>query len=145
MEERKGYVTNIIYRNVENGYTVFELEQSNGEEETCVGTLPFINEGEYVKVTGEMVQHPVYMEQLKVRSFEVQAPDNETAMLRYLGSGAIAGVRGGLAKRIVDKFGGKTFEIIEQEPERLAEVKGISEKMARSIGEQFEEKIRLFD
>lgn len=140
MEERKGYVTNIIYRNVENGYTVFELEQSDGEEETCVGTLPFINEGEYVKVTGEMVQHPVYMEQLKVRSFEVQAPDNETAMLRYLGSGAIAGVRGGLAKRIVDKFGGKTFEIIEQEPERLAEVKGISEKMARSIGEQFEEK-----
>ena len=84
MEERKGYVTNIIYRNVENGYTVFELEQSDGEEETCVGTLPFINEGEYVKVTGEMVQHPVYMEQLKVRSFEVQAPDNETAMLRYL-------------------------------------------------------------
>ena len=140
MEERKGYVTNIIYRNVENGYTVFELEQSDGEEETCVGTLPFINEGEYVQVTGEMVQHPVYMEQLKVRSFEVQAPDNETAMLRYLGSGAIAGVRGGLAKRIVDKFGGKTFEIIEQEPERLAEVKGISEKMARSIGEQFEEK-----
>ena len=80
------------------------------------------------------MQHPVYMEQLKVRSFEVQAPDNETAMLRYPGSGAIAGVRGGLAKRIVDKFGGKTFEIIEQEPERLAEVKGISEKMARSIG-----------
>ena len=63
MEERKGYVTNIIYRNVENGYTVFELEQSDGEEETCVGTLQFINEGEYVKVTGEMVHHPVYMEQ----------------------------------------------------------------------------------
>lgn len=140
MEERKGYITHIIYRNVENGYTVFELESTDGEEETCVGNLPFINEGEYVCVRGEMVQHPVYMEQLKVASCEVQEPEGEVAMLRYLASGAIAGIRGGLAKRIVDKFGDKTFEIIEREPERLAEVKGISEKKARAISMQFEEK-----
>lgn len=140
MEERKGYVSHIIFRNVENGYTVFELENTDGEVETCVGNFPFISEGEYVRVQGEMVHHPVYMEQLKVRSFEVEDPEDQIAMLRYLASGAIAGIRGGLAKRIVDKFGDKTFEIIEKEPERLAEVKGISEKKAMSISLQFEEK-----
>lgn len=140
MEERSGYVAHIIFRNVENGYTVFELEGTDGEEETCVGTFPFINEGEYVCVKGEMVQHPVYMEQLKVTSYEVKEPEDRIAILRYLASGAIAGIRGGLAKRIVDKFGDKTFEVIEKEPERLAEVKGISEKKARSIAMQFEEK-----
>ncbi len=140
MEERKGYVSHIIFRNQENGYTVFELEMSDGETETCVGTIPFINEGEYVCLKGEMVKHPVYMEQLKVSSFEVEEPDDAMAMLRYLASGAIAGIRGGLAKRIVDKFGDDTFRIIEKEPERLAEVKGISAKKAIAISMQFEEK-----
>lgn len=140
MEERNGYVSHIIYRNVENGYTVFELEGTDGEEETCVGTFPFLNEGEFVYVRGEMVQHPVYMEQLKVSFYEVKEPEDEMAMLRYLASGAIVGIRGGLAKRIVDKFGDKTFDIIEKEPERLAEVKGISEQKARTISEQFEQK-----
>lgn len=145
MEERKGYVSHIVFRNVENGYTVFELENTDGDTETCVGNFPFINEGEYVCVRGEMVHHPVYMEQLKVTSYEVQAPDDQMAMLRYLSSGAIAGIRGGLAKRIVDKFGDKTFEIIEKEPERLAEVKGISEKKAMAISLQFEEKREMRD
>ncbi|MBO5488062.1 MAG: ATP-dependent RecD-like DNA helicase [Eubacterium sp.] len=140
MEEREGYVSHIVFRNVENGYTVFELENTEGDTETCVGNFPFINEGEYVLVQGEMVHHPVYMEQLKVTHYEVKDPEDEVAMLRYLGSGAIAGVRGVLAKRIVDKFGEKTFEIIEKEPERLAEVKGISEKKAIQISHQFEEK-----
>lgn len=140
MEERKGYVSHIVFRNVENGYTVFELENTDGETGTCVGNFPFINEGEYVLVQGEMVHHPIYMERLKVAHYEVKDPEDEVAMLRYLGSGAIAGVRGGLAKRIVDKFGEKTFEIIEKEPERLAEVKGISEKKAIQISHQFEEK-----
>jgi exodeoxyribonuclease V alpha subunit len=140
MEERKGYVSHIVFRNVENGYTVFELENADGETETCVGNIPFINEGEYVCVKGQMVNHPVYMEQLKVETFEAQEPDNKMAMLRYLSSGAVSGIRGGLAKRIVDKFGEKTFAIIEKEPERLAEVKGISEKKAIAIAAQFEEK-----
>ena len=145
MEERKGYVSHIIFRNVENGYTVFELENTEGETETCVGNFPFINEGEYVHVKGEIIHHPVYMEQLKVTSYEVKDPEDQIAMLRYLGSGAIAGIRGGLAKRIVDKFGDKTFEIIEREPERLAEVKGISETKAMSISKQFEEKREMRD
>lgn len=140
MEERKGYVSHIVFRNTENGYTVFELENTDGETETCVGNFPFISEGEYVCVRGQMVHHPVYMEQLKVESFEIQEPDNQIAMIRYLASGAIAGIRGGLAKRIVDKFGDKTFEIMEKEPERLSEVKGISEKKAIAIAAQFEEK-----
>ncbi len=140
MVEREGYVGHIIFRNPENGYTVFELENREGEEETCVGTFPFLNEGEYVLVRGELVQHPIYMEQLKVQQYEVRQPEDALAMLRYLSSGAIAGIRGGLAKRIVDKFGDRTFEVIEKEPERLAEVKGISEKKAISISTQFEEK-----
>jgi len=112
MEERRGYVSHIVYRNVENGYTVFELENPDEDvEETCVGNVPFLNEGEYVCVRGELVTHPIYQEQLKVMSCEVQEPDDELAMLRYLSSGAIAGVRGGLAKRIVDKFGDKTKEL----------------------------------
>jgi len=140
MEERNGYVSHIVFRNVENGYTVFELENAEGETETCVGNFPFISEGEYVCVRGEIVQHPVYMEQLKVASLETKDPDDQAAMLRYLSSGAIAGIRGGLAKRIVDRFGDRTFEVIEKEPERLAEVKGISEKKAMAISLQFEEK-----
>lgn len=140
MEERKGYVSHIVFRNVENGYTVFEIENEEGETETCVGNITFIHEGEYACVRGTLIRHPVYMEQLKVESYEVHQPDNRVAMLRYLSSGAIAGVRGGLAKRIVDRFGEKTFEIMEKQPERLSEVKGISEKKAIAIAAQFEEK-----
>ena len=78
MEERRGYVSHIVYRNVENGYTVFELENPDEDvEETCVGNVPFLNEGEYVCVRGELVTHPIYQEQLKVMSCEVQEPDDE--------------------------------------------------------------------
>ena len=143
MEERKGYVEHIIYRNVENGYTVFEFacENEDGEVlETCVGVFPFINEGEYMVLRGSIVKHPTYHEQFKVESSESRDPDDVVSMQRYLASGAIKGIGGGLAKRITDKFGDKTFEIIEKEPERLSEVKGISEKKARDIAEQFEEK-----
>ena len=143
MEERKGYVEHIIYRNVENGYTVFEFacENEDGEVlETCVGVFPFINEGEYMVLRGSIVKHPTYHEQFKVESSESRDPDDVVSMQRYLASGAIKGIGGGLAKRITDKFGDKTFEIIEKEPERLSEVKGISEKKARDIADQFEEK-----
>lgn len=143
MEERNGYVEHIIYRNVENGYTVFEFVcQEDGEEilETCVGTFPFINEGEYMRLYGSMVKHPTYHEQFKVEKSESREPDDIVSMQRYLASGAIKGIGGGLAKRITDLFGDKTFEIIEREPERLSEVKGISEKKAMDIAAQFEEK-----
>lgn len=143
MDERKGYVEHIIYRNVENGYTVFEFACENEEGEvleTCVGVFPFINEGEYMVLRGSIVKHPTYHEQFKVESSESRDPDDVVSMQRYLASGAIKGIGGGLAKRITDKFGDKTFEIIEKEPERLSEVKGISEKKARDIADQFEEK-----
>lgn len=143
MEERKGYVEHIIYRNTENGYTVFEFVcDDEGEEvlETCVGTFPFINEGEYMTLYGNMVKHPTYQEQFKVEKSESRDPDDTVSMQRYLASGAIKGIGGGLAKRITDLFGDRTFEIIEKEPERLSEVKGISEKKAMDIATQFEEK-----
>ena len=148
MEERNGYVEHIIYRNMENGYTVFEFacEDEDGEVlETCVGTFPFINEGEYMVLYGTMVTHPTYHEQFKVEKSESRAPGDVVSMQRYLGSGAIKGIGGGLAKRITDKFGEKTFEIIENEPERLSEVKGISEKKAADISSQFEEKREMRD
>ena len=143
MEERKGYVEHIIYRNVENGYTVFEFAWENEEGEmleTCVGTFPFINEGEYLVLYGNMVKHPTYHEQFKVEKSESRDPEDVVSMQRYLASGAIKGIGGGLAKRITDMFGERTFEIIEREPERLSEVKGISEKKAMDIAAQFEEK-----
>ena len=143
MTELKGYVTHIVFRNDENGYTVLALECTDGEEMTCVGTFPFIHEGDYVRVEGEVVVHPIYDEQLKVSHYEACDPDDALSILRYLSSGAISGIRGGLAKRIVDKFGDRTFEIMEREPERLAEIKGISDRKARDIAEQFSEKREL--
>lgn len=143
MEERKGYVEHIIFRNAENGYTVFEFAwEDKGEEvlDTCVGTFPFINEGEYMVLYGNIVKHPTYHEQFKVEKSESRDPDDVVSMQRYLASGAIKGIGGGLAKRITDMFGEKTFHIIEKEPERLSEVKGISEKKAMDIAAQFEEK-----
>lgn len=87
MEERRGYVSHIVYRNVENGYTVFELENPDEDvEETWRRKCSISNEGEYVCVRGELVTHPIYQEQLKVMSCEVQEPDDELAMLRYLSS-----------------------------------------------------------
>ncbi|MEE3467899.1 MAG: ATP-dependent RecD-like DNA helicase [Eubacterium sp.] len=137
--ELKGYVTHIVYRNDETGYTVFYLEGADGDETTCVGSFPFISEGEFVTLTGRMISHNVYGEQFEVQKFEVSEPDNEVAILRYLSSGAVKGIRGGLAKRIVDKFGDRTFEVMEKYPEELAAVKGISEKKARDIAENFSE------
>lgn len=135
----KGYVEKIVFRNAENGYTVLSLT-SDGEEITCVGTFPFITEGEFIEVTGSYTSHPVYGEQLKIVSYEVKEPEDLFSMERYLGSGAIKGLGTALAARVVRKFKEDTFRIIEEEPERLSEVKGISERMAREIAVQFEEK-----
>ena len=91
-----------------------------------------------IEATGTMTEHPLYGEQLAVESYEIKAPEDTVAMERYLGSGAIKGVGAALAARIVKKFKNDTFRIMEEEPERLSEVKGISEKMAMAIGEQVE-------
>lgn len=139
MEVVTGYVEHIVFRNEENGYTVLNLENEDGEI-TCVGEFNFINEGELMELHGEYVNHSVYGNQFKVVSHEVKEPEDKASIERYLGSGAIKGVGTALAARIVAKFQEDTFRIIEQEPERLAEVKGISERKAREIAEQIEEK-----
>ena len=139
MEKITGYVGHIVFRNGENGYTVFHLENDDGEI-TCVGNFNFITEGEMLEVMGEYITHAVYGSQLKVSSYRVKEPEDLVSIERYLGSGAIKGVGAALAGRIVKKFREDTFRIIEEEPERLAEVKGISERKAREISMQMEEK-----
>lgn len=139
MEKVKGYIDHIIYRNTDNGYTVLNLI-SDEEEITCVGTFRTIDKGENIEAEGSYTSHPVYGEQFKVENYQITAPDDTLSMERYLGSGAIKGVGEALASRIVKKFGKETFRIIEEEPERLAEVKGISERKAKEIAVQVYEK-----
>lgn len=134
-----GYVDHIIYRNGDNGYTVFVLV-CDGEELTCVGTFSDIAEGENMEAHGEFTEHPTYGRQFSVKSFEEKAPEDEAAIERYLGSGAIKGIGIALAARIVRRFKDQTFRIIEEEPERLAEVKGISDRKAMEIADQVNEK-----
>ena len=139
MEKLAGYVEHIIYRNADNGYTVLNLV--SGEEEiTCVGIFSAIAEGENIEASGDYTDHPTYGKQFKVESFEEKAPEDEEAIERYLGSGAIRGIGLALAARIVRRFKADTFRIIEEEPERLAEVKGISESKAMEIADQVNEK-----
>lgn len=129
----------IIYRNAENGYTVMNL--ISGEEEiTCVGIFSAVAEGENIEAAGDYTEHPTYGKQFKVESFEEKAPEDEEAIERYLGSGAIKGIGLALAARIVRRFKEDTFRIIEEEPERLAEIKGISERKAMEIADQVNEK-----
>lgn len=139
MEIVTGYVEHIVFRNEENGYTVFQLESEAGEV-TCVGTLNFISEGERLEIKGDYVNHNIYGSQLKISSYEMKEPEDLISIERYLGSGAIKGVGATLAGRIVRKFKTDTFRIIEEEPERLAEVNGISERKAREIALQVDEK-----
>lgn len=139
MEKLAGYVEHIIYRNADNGYTVLNLV--SGEEEiTCVGIFSAIAEGENIEASGDYTDHPTYGKKFKVESFEEKAPEDEEAIERYLGSGAIRGIGLALAARIVRRFKADTFRIIEEEPERLAEVKGISERKAMEIADQVNEK-----
>ncbi len=130
-----GYVDHIIYRNAENGYTVLVLVVDE-EELTCVGTFLDIAEGENIEAHGEYTEHQTYGRQFKVDSFEQKEPEDEQAIERYLGSGAIHGIGLALAARIVRRFKKDTFRIIEEEPERLAEVKGISKRKAMEIADQ---------
>ena len=139
METVKGYVDHIVFRNEENGYTVFHLTNEDGEL-TCVGTFPYIGEGELLQVSGEYITHNVYGLQLQVSEHEMLEPEDLISIERYLGSGAIKGLGAVLAGRIVRRFKGDTFRIIEEEPERLAEVNGISERKAREIAVQVYEK-----
>ncbi len=139
MEQIKGYVSAVIYRNKDNLYTVFEVTQ-DGEQVTCTGFPAAISEGESVEITGEVVTHPVYGDQLKVSDYKVVRPEGSQAVYRYLASGAIKGIGESLAARIVKKFGEDTMRILDEEPERLVEVRGISERIAREVSAQLMEK-----
>lgn len=139
MEKLEGYVDHIIYRNTDNGYTVLVLITDEGEK-TVVGSFRYIDEGESLEMEGGYGTHAVYGEQFQVRHYEVKAPEDVVSIERYLSSGAIKGIGAAIAKRIVKKFGEDSFRIMEDEPERLIEIKGISERIAREIAEQVEEK-----
>ena len=140
-EKVTGYIDHVIFRNDENGYTVMVLKTADSEEElTCEGTFPDVTQGVTIEAEGQFSQHHVYGRQFVIHSYAEKAPEDTQAMERYLGSGAIKGVGVALAARIVRYFGEDTLRIVEEEPERLAEVKGISEKKAREIAAQVTEK-----
>ena len=139
MEKVTGYVEHIVFRNEENGYTVMQVS-SDGEELTCVGIFHVISEGERAEMEGEYTNHPSYGLQFKVGNYRVLAPEDSVSMERYLASGAVKGVGAALAARIVRHFKEDTFRIMEEEPERLAEIKGISERKAMEISQQIAEK-----
>lgn len=143
METITGFVEHIVYRNEENGYTVLNLASNEEDEVTCVGVFQMISEGESLELTGEYTVHPSYGPQFKVQQYSIKAPEDIASIERYLGSGAIKGVGAALAARIVRNFKEDTFRIIEEEPERLAEIKGISERKAQEIAQQTEEKREL--
>lgn len=136
-----GYIDHVIFRNDDNGYTVIVLKGMEEEQElTCVGTFPAITQGASIEATGNYITHPVYGKQFQISSYTEKMPEDALAMERYLGSGAIKGIGAALAARIVRRFGNDTMRIVEEEPERLAEIKGISEKKALEIAEQMTEK-----
>lgn len=139
MEEIKGYIKRFVFQKEETGFAVIEV--ICGEKAIlCVGTIQGFSEGETVEITGEYIMHPVYKKELKIKTIKAVAPEDTLAIERYLGSGAIKGIGEALAARIVKNFGEDTFRIAQEEPERLAEVKGISERMARDIANQLAEK-----
>lgn len=144
MEIIKGYVEKIIFRNSDNGYTVLNVVMDD-DEITCVGVFHYVNEGEFVELKGTYKSHNLYGEQFQVEKYEIKAPDNIISIERYLSSGAIKGIGESLAKRIVKKFGEDTFRIIEEEPERLSEIKGISERKAMEIASYTQEKADMRD
>ena len=148
MDEReyllvRGTVEQIVFYNQENGYAVLRLASDNGAEVTATGTFPNIGLGEEVVLTGFWVTHPSYGEQFSTEAFERRLPSSARGIAEYLGSGVIRGVGPRLAARIAERFGEDTFEVLAQEPERLTEIRGITEKKAREIGRQFIEQSEM--
>ena len=144
MQTVSGYIEKIIYRNENNGYTVLSVE-GDGDDYVFVGTFNYIAEGEFIKAKGNMKLHPNYGEQLFVDEYEIIEPRELDSIEKYLASSAIKGVGEALAKRIIKKFKLDTLRVMEEEPERLVEVKGVSAKLAKSISEQIQEKKSMRD
>ena len=139
MDKLRGYIEKIIYRNPQNDYTVIRVED-NGISTTCVGCLHDINAGEFMEFTGEYVFHPRFGQQFKASQARILIPEDLASVERYLGSGAIKGIGAVTARRIVEAFGEDTMRILDEEPERLAEIKGISRAKAQEIAATQEEK-----
>ncbi len=137
-------VENVIFRNEQNGYSVLVVS-ADREEITAVGIFPTIAIGERLRLNGELVFHKKYGEQFKVETVEFIQPETDKELALYLGAGLFTGVGEVLSKRIVEKFGKRTFEIIEKEPERLAEIPKISVKLAASIHKEYLEKLAMRD
>lgn len=133
-----GTVENIVFRNEDNGWTVFEID-SGDELVTAVGLLFQVSAGDTIKIMGEWVNHPSYGRQFRVESYEKSLPATESAILKYLSSGAIKGIGPVTAQRIIDMFGSEALNVIEKTPEKLAQIRGISLKKAQAIGEDYKQ------
>ena len=133
-----GEINSIIYQNEVNSYTIAEFETED-EQTTVVGYLPFIHEGDSLKLIGKFVEHKDYGMQFKIDTFEKLMPKTAKAIEKYLANGNIKGIGEALAKRIVRKFGDETIYVFKYEPNRLAEIKGISEGKAKELSEEFVE------
>ena len=133
----EGSVEKIIYQNEENGYTVCEIFTPSDEIFTLVGNMPYLSEGETVSALGSWVNHATFGKQFKVEFYEKQLPATETAILKYLASGAVRGIGKVTAQRIVSQFGADSFEVIEHNPQWLSEIPGISPKKAEQISASF--------
>lgn len=138
-----GAVTQIVFYNAENGYSVLRIEAPDGEEITATGCLPNIGVGEELTLTGKWVTHPSYGDQFAADGFERSLPTTVRGIAEYLGSGLIKGVGQRLAERIAKQFGEDTFRILSEDPERLTEIRGITPKKAREIGQQFQEQSEM--
>lgn len=132
-----GTVTEIIYTNSENGYTVCDIDSAEEGLFTATGYMPYLSEGENIRITGCWVTHPEYGEQFKVSYYESVLPKDEDAILRYLSSGIVPGIREATAKKLIEHFGGEVLGIMMDEPERLSEIKGITKEKAKKIGDEF--------
>ncbi len=137
MEAVEGTVEQVIYQNTENGYSVAEISVGEAEFLTIVGILPYIAEGETIRAYGNFTVHPQFGRQFKVEFYEKQLPSTEGTILKYLSSRSIKGIGAAMARKIVDRFGTETFDIIENHPEWLTDIKGISEAKAEQISEDF--------
>ena len=130
-----GTILNLIFQNEENGYTVLRLVTTDGEVVTVVGTIPCAAPGESLVVTGQWMTHPVHGEQLQAHTVERHMPATEADILSYLSSGAVKGVGPATAEKLVQRFGENTLRILEEEPELLTRIKGITARKAMEIGE----------
>ena len=139
----EGTASAVLFRNEENGYTVLKLDCGERGEVTAVGCMPGVDPGEMLELEGVWGRHPVHGEQFKAEAVVRRMPEGEKAVFEYLASGAVKGIRMGLARQIVDRFGAQALEIIENDPDKLCEIRGVSPKRARAIGEDFRQKMGM--